>query len=425
MEFNGRAVFFRRRCPFFNKLCILLLYNILVLGSSLKPFTTADRIATCESEEQHSPATCNRRPDRKSQHTTMDNNVASYNIQYFQDWMTELESTLKTSLNVDISPSFVEACRAAHSGHQSQRQAEKDRDQISKKNPPDKEEALAKANEDVTVATNQVNAAMERCRETAAAVLDQKDCQALLLLPDQQFVDSKDLMTYVLLQKGGAKDWADWCKGDSAQQLVDFLRHGDDLPRRFLQAGGARQGAYGPAVTLYHQLVREVVDDDEQQAVLERLAMAVALELCTPLKHFDSAKTVDPVQRFIHYKEAFLNGELDPAFETFTVWELRHVVNCDASNEELEWGRQSLMNFRPELVYLRDPQWRYCKIVKTNIARCTPDWYKAPKTYDQILSGGGKCGPKAWYGRFICKAFGIPTWGARQTGHAAVSSGAA
>lgn len=32
--------------------------------------------------------------------------------------------------------------------------------------------------------------------------------------------------------------------------------------------------------------------------------------------------------------------------------------------------------------------------------------------------GGGKCGPRAWFGRFICKAFGIPTWGARQPGHA-------
>jgi hypothetical protein len=31
-----------------------------------------------------------------------------------------------------------------------------------------------------------------------------------------------------------------------------------------------------------------------------------------------------------------------------------------------------------------------------------------------------QCGPRAWYGRFINKAFGIPTWGVRQTGHAAV-----
>ena len=45
--------------------------------------------------------------------------------------------------------------------------------------------------------------------------------------------------------------------------------------------------------------------------------------------------------------------------------------------------------------------------------------YKLPHSYDQILSGGGECGPRAWYGRFICKLFGIPTWGLVQPGHAA------
>mmetsp|Transcript_24688 Transcript_24688/g.44688 ORF Transcript_24688/g.44688 Transcript_24688/m.44688 type:complete len:350 (+) Transcript_24688:1114-2163(+) len=32
-----------------------------------------------------------------------------------------------------------------------------------------------------------------------------------------------------------------------------------------------------------------------------------------------------------------------------------------------------------------------------------------------------KSGPRAWFGRFMCKAFGIPTWGVRQPGHAAMS----
>lgn len=31
-----------------------------------------------------------------------------------------------------------------------------------------------------------------------------------------------------------------------------------------------------------------------------------------------------------------------------------------------------------------------------------------------MLSGGGKDKPNAWFGRFICKTFGIPTWGCSQ-----------
>ena len=37
------------------------------------------------------------------------------------------------------------------------------------------------------------------------------------------------------------------------------------------------------------------------------------------------------------------------------------------------------------------------------------------------LPGGGECGPRAWMGRFICRAFGIPVWGVREPGHAAMS----
>lgn len=42
------------------------------------------------------------------------------------------------------------------------------------------------------------------------------------------------------------------------------------------------------------------------------------------------------------------------------------------------------------------------------------------RTYRKLLSGGGKCGPRAWMGRFLCKSFGVPTFGCRQPGHAAL-----
>jgi hypothetical protein len=43
-----------------------------------------------------------------------------------------------------------------------------------------------------------------------------------------------------------------------------------------------------------------------------------------------------------------------------------------------------------------------------------PVWTGSPRTYQQVLSGGGKDKPNAWFGRFICKAFGIPSWGCSQ-----------
>jgi hypothetical protein len=52
------------------------------------------------------------------------------------------------------------------------------------------------------------------------------------------------------------------------------------------------------------------------------------------------------------------------------------------------WGRQLLIAYRPNIVVSTDASWNYCLIVKTDVAYTTPDWYKSPKMYDQILSGG-------------------------------------
>ena len=42
--------------------------------------------------------------------------------------------------------------------------------------------------------------------------------------------------------------------------------------------------------------------------------------------------------------------------------------------------------------------------------------------YSQIPATGGVCGPRAFFSRVARKAFGLPTWGVTQSGHAAMSS---
>lgn len=53
-------------------------------------------------------------------------------------------------------------------------------------------------------------------------------------------------------------------------------------------------------------------------------------------------------------------------------------------------------------------------MLETDVLMRNPTWTSSPRTYQQVLSGGGKDKPNAWFGRFICKAFGIPTWGCSQ-----------
>ena len=43
------------------------------------------------------------------------------------------------------------------------------------------------------------------------------------------------------------------------------------------------------------------------------------------------------------------------------------------------------------------------------------------QNYQNIIMNGGVCGRRAFFGRFILRCFGIPTWGVTQKAHAALS----
>jgi hypothetical protein len=163
--------------------------------------------------------------------------------------------------------------------------------------------------------------------------------------------------------------------------------------------------------------------------VLRRLALATSLEHARPIAQENCASipnqspNVHPVKRYLHYEKAYVAGELDPAFKSLTTWELRHVVNCDAPDEVLSWGREMLRTYRPDYMS-GDYGWRYVSSVKGEVPYGSQNvQYDDPANhkYQNIIRNGGVCGRRAFYGRFILRAFGIPTWGVTQKAHAALS----
>jgi hypothetical protein len=109
--------------------------------------------------------------------------------------------------------------------------------------------------------------------------------------------------------------------------------------KKVLVNGGAHSGLIHKALKL-HKDLRGTIKNDPFSEIRENLALAVALEFAVPksvFKHDD--QFLDPIERFWHYVSAFERGELDKHFETLSVWELRMVVDCDATNEDLQWGK--------------------------------------------------------------------------------------
>jgi hypothetical protein len=238
------------------------------------------------------------------------------------------------------------------------------------------------------------------------------------------------LLECTVLVQSTPKKLAAWCSENPKKHkslLCAFLNNTKKM-KAFLKAGGPVNGHYGPALTIYSQLQSEIrqarcdpkmkdikrrqqpLDHSLSSSLVQRLALAVALQHASPIIIFQQTpdNVVDPVERFWQYANAYVDGDLDPAFDQLTSWELRFVVDSNATEDDLKWGREYLKTYRPDEIMTSDDRWRYVKAVRTDVGYREPDHDFA--NYKDLVSAGGKCGARAWFGRFVCKAWGIPTW---------------
>ena len=277
----------------------------------------------------------------------------------------------------------------------------------------------------------------------AKQLLADPGVQAFLALPDSFTPGGldADMVLCAVLQDATPLGLAAFAaKGATEEGLVWRLLNDTTLMRDMLVAGGPQDNQYGPGVAIYAainessaELARRAPssagaqwDSRDQTTVLRRLALGTALALAVPISiQFQSnGSTVDPVARYLHYERAYLAGDLDPAFEVLTAFELMLAVDADAFDEDLTWLRTTMANYRPDYI-ARDYTWRYTQAVHQEVPYGDP---VCPNTgvcnghYSQIPIAGGVCGWRAFFSRFARKAFGLPTWGVTQPGHAAMSS---
>ena len=82
---------------------------------------------------------------------------------------------------------------------------------------------------------------------------------------------------------------------------------------------------YGRAIKIYRQIQKAT--PLAKDSLLHRLALAISLEHSVPISQSNPKAetnppaTIDPLARFHHYKTAFENRELDPAFARLTTWD--------------------------------------------------------------------------------------------------------
>jgi len=250
-------------------------------------------------------------------------------------------------------------------------------------------------------------------------------------------LDAK-LAKYVVLLEATPQGLAEFAKqGQEQAALVERMLADADLMKQMLVADGAKRkrvgrgysaAQYGPAMQIHTDIQK--ASTKAKDGILQRLALAISLEHSVPIgqanpkAQTEAPDTIDPVKRYLHYEKAYLDGELDPAFNRLSTWDLRMVVNGDEPDETLAWGRKMLRNYRPDHILSTDEGWRYVRIVATDVKYGSGDVkYDRPELqrYQNILMNGGVCGRRAFIGRFILRAFGIPTTARPSRGHAALA----
>ena len=201
-------------------------------------------------------------------------------------------------------------------------------------------------------------------------------------------------------------------QGKRQESLIDKLLADPDLMKQMLIAGGAHDGDYGRTMEIYAAI--EKASSKASSGVLHRLALATSLDQVS-----SQDTEIEPVKRYQNFEKAYLDGELDPAFEKLTTWELRMVVDEPYTDAEIKWVRQMIRNYRPDVMKI-DYRWRYTEISPDEVKYTHIRWGLVPGSKAaQIIASGGVCGPRAWFGRLAARAFGIPVWGEQQPGHAA------
>ena len=243
-------------------------------------------------------------------------------------------------------------------------------------------------------------------------------------------LDSK-LMKVAILANATPRGLAEFSQqGKEEEGLLDKLFADEALMKQMLIAGGTNGCEYGEAMQVYAAILERSVRA-RKPGIFQRLALGTSIQMpWLPGKErggvygivYRAPSHLDQVARYLHYEKAYLDGELDPAVKDMTTWECRFITDCPYSNEELAWVRAMMRVYRPDHMTNPDYKWRYARIVKSDQPYQSPQWVPEMGTKtQQMLAGGGKCGPRAFFGRFATRAFGIPSRAATQRGHGAMS----
>ncbi len=206
-----------------------------------------------------------------------------------------------------------------------------------------------------------------------------------------------------------------FAKLEAHRTFLAWVLKSTEILDLYLEAVASNEGMIGDGAkdlgTLerWHQLYTE--DPDTHQGVYMRLAMAAAIFPPGGAGQYRGSEPINWLKRYYNYKTANEKKELVPSFNHLLVVDYGKVLNCIGADTDINWARQMIRSWRPDLLEKEQIH----KIVSEVWRRFSP--FGFDNGFITVMEGGGKCGPRGFFGQFVCNAMGIPAIGVGQPRH--------
>jgi len=277
-------------------------------------------------------------------------------------------------------------------------------------------------------AIKEAEAAKQVHKKAMAATWKAMDALGMSGVLGSDALDGK-LSKYMVIKEATPCGLAEFAQQSSENvKLIQQLLANRDLMIQMLVADGSNSGKYGQAMKVYTDIQK--ASPRAKDGIFQKLALAVSLAHAVPITQRnaqnvkDVPELVDPVKRYLSYEKWYLDRELDQGFKDLSVWNLAMTVDGSDPDEIYAWGRKMLLNLRPDCIPNDGDTSVYVDAVDKEITYSSAgvkDDLPEVNFMQNILANGGICGRRAFFGRFILRAFGVPTTARKQPGHATLA----
>lgn len=204
-------------------------------------------------------------------------------------------------------------------------------------------------------------------------------------------------------------------------EFLTWLFNNQEALNAYLGSGPLDQENTARGLEIWRDIFNK--DRGSREGLWMRVAAATALSHTVPVKSLADGGEIDPLKRYLYFKNSQASGQLAPTFDKLATWELRYVVNSWARDEELAWVRDAM---KPELrtqekignaAYMVPYRGVNAKGVSVHSGAKYYD--NKPVTLEAMHTIGGVCGAISKFGTASVQGFGIPAMPVGQPGHCA------